>query len=687
LSNRLAQSRSPYLLQHANNPVDWYPWGDEAFERARGEDKPVLVSIGYSACHWCHVMAHESFENESVARLMNDNFVNVKVDREERPDVDAVYMDAVQMMTGQGGWPMNVFLTPDREPFFGGTYWPPAPRHGMPSWPQLLQSIALAWRNERPRVCDSAASIVERLAAGNQVEQSSADLNDSLLNQAFETIHSHFDRVNGGFGGAPKFPQAMTLGFLLRYHARTGRSEALEMVQLSLDRMAAGGIYDHLGGGFHRYSVDAQWVVPHFEKMLYDNALLSRIYTEAWQVTGDEKYRETAVGVLDYVLRDMTAPEGGFYSAEDADSEGEEGKFYVWTKTEIEDLLEPVEADWFSRRYDVAPDGNFEGTIILTAKASVEDIAAQTGTSVERVQSVLKSARHKLMEARAKRIRPARDDKILTDWNALMLQSFALAGRAFDRPDYLEAARRNGAFLLEHLYLDGRLGHVYKQGRSETHGYLDDYTNLLEAMTALFESTGEVRWLNAARELSTALLELFADDRGGFFTTSVEAGRELPVRPKSLIDGVTPSGNSSAVMGLLRLAALTDDRALEEPALDALRLVAGALGRHGTSFGYALSAMDFHLSTPKEVVIVGPAESSEYQQLARTRDRAYLPNVITVRSRPEDAAEADLPLLQGKTMIDGRPTAYVCERYTCRTPVTDPSALAAQLAPPPTIHH
>ena len=680
MSNHLAGSKSPYLLQHAENPVDWYPWSDEAFERALAEDKPVLVSIGYSACHWCHVMAHESFENAATAQLMNSQFICVKVDREERPDVDAVYMDAVQMMTGQGGWPLNVFVTPDRRPFFGGTYWPPAPRPGLGSWPQVLQSVSLAWRNERSRLETSASSVMEHIDRSTDVTQSQDQSpSESTLSEALEVARSYFDSHHGGFGGAPKFPQPANLEFLLRMHARTGSPEALEMVRLTLDHMAAGGINDQLGGGFHRYSVDATWTVPHFEKMLYDNAQLARLYVEAWQVTGSDTYRVTAERTLDYVLRDLLAPNGGFYSSEDADSEGQEGVFYVWDPAEVEAILGPRQSEIVSRHFGIRASGNFEGKTVLTIAEPIDDLAASFGMSRAEVSLEMDTARGKLLDARGDRTRPGRDVKILTDWNALMVRSLALAGRAFDRPDYVNAASRCATFLLGSLRQDGRLIHVYNDGLGDPIGFLDDYAFLIEALAALFEATGDMAWLETAQDLSKTMLDQFADPAGGFFVTAGNSIHQLPVRPKSLTDSVVPSGNSSAAMGLLRLEHLTDVANLAKAALATMRLVAPVLGQHALSFGYMLSALDYYLAVRSEVVVVGPSDEDATAALAGEAYRCFLPNTLRVITQPESISGSDMALLAGRDLVDGHAAAYVCQNYVCALPVTDPQSLTTLL--------
>ncbi|HET6853022.1 MAG TPA: thioredoxin domain-containing protein, partial [Pyrinomonadaceae bacterium] len=554
MPNHLIHETSPYLLQHAHNPVDWYPWGEEAFEKARRENKPVLLSIGYSACHWCHVMAHESFEDEQIAKLMNDLFVNIKVDREERPDLDQIYMNAVQMMTHHGGWPMTVFLTPDAVPFYGGTYFPPQDRYNIPGFPRILISVAEAYRDRQDDIRETGTSLVRELQRLSATSGSDLPIEVELLDAAYTGTVRNYDSVNGGFGGAPKFPPAMALEFLLRTYARTGNREALQIVKQTCQKMANGGIYDQLGGGFHRYSTDAKWLVPHFEKMLYDNALLSRLYLHYFQVSQDEFARRTVEGILDYVLREMTDPSGGFYSTQDADSEGHEGKFFVWDLDEINTALGQTAAALFSDYYNITASGNFEGKNIPNITRSLEDVAVAHNISVAELQASLNESKRILFELREARVKPDRDEKILTAWNGLMLASFAEAGVILDRSDYTDAARRNAEFVLSNLRQDGVLLRTWKNGVAKFNGYLEDYAFLIEGLVTLFETTGEFLWLEEARGLTERMIEQFWDkDGGGFFFTG-KSHEDLIVRSKDYFDNATPSGNSVAAGALLRLA-------------------------------------------------------------------------------------------------------------------------------------
>ena len=680
MSNRLADETSPYLLQHKDNPVDWYPWGEEALSRARDEDKAILLSVGYSACHWCHVMERESFEDEATASIMNEHFVNIKVDREERPDIDSIYMSAVQALTRGGGWPMTVFLTPDGAPFYGGTYFPPTPRQGMPSFQQLLVSLADAYENRRDEVLKSADGVREYLQAATGADIPKAGTaGTEVLNNAAGSLLEQLDRRSGGFGGAPKFPQAMNLEVLLRHHHRTGDGIALSAVELTLRKMAEGGIYDHLGGGFARYSVDAHWLVPHFEKMLYDNALLSRIYLETFQATGDPFYRRVAEETLDYVLRDMTSPEGGFYSAEDADSEGEEGKFYVWTPQEVGDVLEPGDADLAMRFWDVTERGNFEGKNILNVSRPPEAVASEFGMSETDLWSRITEIRTRLFEAREKRIRPARDEKMLAAWNGLMLHSFALAARVTGREDYREAARKNAAFLLEKLREDGRLRRSYKDGRARFNGYLEDYAMVADGLVALFEATFEERWLSAAGELCDAMNELFWEgDRGTFYDTPADH-ESLVTRPRDVYDNAAPSGTSVAAEVLLRLSLLLDRDDYRVRAESVLKSLGGGMEKVPGAFGRLLAALDFHLSRPKEVAVVGDPGSKDTKALLDVVFGSYLPNKVVAGRAPDGDTAPTIPLLTDRPMREGRATAYVCEGYACQSPTTEPGELARQL--------
>lgn len=656
-TNRLINETSPYLLQHAHNPVDWYPWCDEAFEKARSEDKPVLVSIGYSACHWCHVMEHESFEDEATAAIQNEHFVNIKVDMEERPDVDQIYMNFVQVTTGRGGWPMNVFLTPDKRPFFGGTYFPPNPRYGMPSWQQILLSISEAYRERRDEIEHSANEIVGELRRMSVVE-SGGGLSGEMLDSAFASFSRTFDATNGGFGGAPKFPQAMSLEFLLRYHHRTGDERALEMVTQTLDKMACGGIYDQLGGGFHRYAVDAIWLVPHFEKMLYDNAQLIRVYLHAYQVTGNDFYKRIAVETLEYVRREMLDESGGFYSSQDADSEGEEGKFFVWTPAEIAEILGEEDARNFNDYYDVTAAGNFEGKSILNVKNSVASPPAREAST-------------KLFAEREKRVKPFRDEKVLTAWNGLMLAAFADAARVLNNGEYLQIAEQNAKFILTHLLATGRLLRTWKDGRAKLNGYLEDYANVTDALVELYQATGNIAYITEASRLADRMITEFWDEEsGGFFFTSNDH-EELIVRNKDFYDNATPSGNSAAADVLLKLAKFIADDRYERFAVTTLRLAASQIRRFPQGFGRALSALEFHVGATKELVIIG----KKGNELEREIKGRYLPDAVVILSSEPVSDSATVPLLKDRTMIDGRPTVYVCEDFVCQRPVTSVAEL------------
>jgi uncharacterized protein YyaL (SSP411 family) len=681
VANRLANETSPYLLQHKDNPVDWYPWGEEALKRAREEDKPLLLSVGYSACHWCHVMERESFEDDETARMMNEHFVNVKVDREERPDIDSIYMAAVQALTRHGGWPMTVFLTPDGAPFYGGTYFPPVPSRGMPSFQQLLLSIAEAYENRREEVLQSARSVRDYLQASTAAVMPEAEsAGKELLDRAAVALLSQLDRRFGGFGGAPKFPQAMNLEVLLRHYYRTGERSALDGVELSCRQMAQGGIYDHLGGGFSRYSVDEYWLVPHFEKMLYDNALLSRSYLETYQATGEPFYRRIAEETLDYVLRDMTSEEGGFYSAEDADSEGEEGKFYVWTPEELKAVLDPDEASLAARYWDVTERGNFEGKNILHVARPPEAVADEFGLSPEELWDRMTGIRAKLFAVREERVRPGRDEKILAAWNGLMLRSFALAARVTGREDYLEAAVKNATFILEKLKEDGRIHRSYKDGRARFNGYLEDYAMVADGLVALYEATFETRWLVEADALMDAVSELFWDEEKRVFYDTPADHEELVTRPRDIYDNATPSGTSVATEVLLKLALFLDRNDYRQRAEDVLQELAGGMEKVPGGFGRLLCALDFSASEPREVAIVGDQRAPDTRALLDAVYSGYLPNkVLAGRDPDDDEAGGLIPLLAQRPARAGKATAYVCVQYACQTPTTDPGELTRQL--------
>ncbi|MGH9946798.1 MAG: thioredoxin domain-containing protein [Pyrinomonadaceae bacterium] len=708
-TNKLIDETSPYLLQHAHNPVEWHAWGDEAFEKARKEDKPLLVSIGYSACHWCHVMEHESFEDEKIAAIQNEHFVNIKVDMEERPDVDQIYMSFVQLTTGRGGWPMNVFITPDKLPFFGGTYFPPTPRFNMPSWPQLLTSIAEAWRERREELLHSANDILGELRRLSVTELSTGGIDEELLDRAFQSFVRSFDAKNGGFGGAPKFPAAMSMEFLLRYWKRTGNENALEMVKLTAEKMANGGIYDQLGGGFHRYAVDAIWLVPHFEKMLYDNAQLIRVYLHLYQIARSEVqkpaqskgetieppaapvakfFKRVAIETLEYVKREMMDESGGFYSSQDADSEGEEGKFFVWTQQEIEAILGDEDAHKFCDFYDVTADGNFEGKNILNVKKPVVSASG------------FDSQRELLFAEREKRIKPFRDEKILTAWNGLMLAAFAEAAAILDSEDYLNIAKKNADFLLRHLLkpdrkegryeqaadsptgntqagmlaFQSRLQRTWKDGKAKLNGYIEDYANLADGLIELYQVCGDMKYLTAAKELADAMItEFWDEENGGFFFTSNDH-EELIVRNKDFFDNATPSGNSVAADVLLKLSKFYGDEKYERFAMTTMRIAANQIKRYPQGFGRALSALEFHFASVKEVVIVG----DDAGELTREIWAEYRPNKVVAVS---DDRPSDLPLLKDRAAVNGLATAYVCENFVCRRPVTTVGELRELIQP------
>ncbi len=687
-TNRLANETSPYLLQHAHNPVDWYPWGEEALRKAKDEDRPILLSVGYSACHWCHVMERESFENEEIAAIMNQHFVSIKVDREERPDIDGIYMQAVQALTRQGGWPMTVFLLPDGRPFYGGTYFPPRDRRygdqTVPGFPRILLTMAELYATRREEIEEQAEELAAYLRRQSDAPLRAlsgaptlASVPLDLLSTAGSVLAVDFDAVQGGFGGAPKFPNTMSLELLLRLHLHRQRGEIdgavspseLEIIETTLKRMAHGGIYDQLGGGFHRYSVDAEWLAPHFEKMLYDNALLSRLYLHTWLVTGEAFYARVATATFDYVIREMTSPEGGFYSTQDADSEGEEGKFFLWTPAEVEALLPAEDARLFMLYYDVSQRGNFEGKNILHVSKKVAVIAEGAGVSEEQLKAVLRRGRAVLFAAREKRVKPGRDEKILTSWNGLMLRGFAEAARYLQRADYLQAARRNAEFLLRELQRDGRLLRTYKAGHAHLNGYLEDYVFLADGLLALYEADFDPRWFSEARRLVDEAIRLFADERnGGFFDTGSDH-EELLSRPKDIMDNATPAGNSVAADVLLRLAAWTGEEGYRQRAEDYLRALSEMMVKHPQAFGHALGALDFALSPAREIAIVGDLQQPGTRDLLAVVNGRYLPNSVLACALPDDDARA-IPLLAERPLKDGQPCAYVCQHFACQAPVT-----------------
>ena len=684
MPNRLINETSPYLLQHANNPVEWYPWGPEALQRAKAEDKPILLSIGYSACHWCHVMERESFENDAIAQLMNERFISIKVDREERPDLDAVYMEAVQMLTGSGGWPMTVFLTPDTKPFYGGTYFPPVDRQNMPGFPRLLLSVSEAYRNNPGEIERVTNQLSSQMGRSGQIPKGSDLLTEDILHQAYSALATNFDYQNGGVGTAPKFPQPMTLEFLLRFHQRGYpdlSQRALDMVNLTLEKMAYGGIYDQIGGGFHRYSTDAFWLVPHFEKMLYDNALLAKLYLHAFLVTHRPLYRRIAEETLDYVLREMTDPMGGFYSSQDADSEGVEGKFFVWTSDETRQVLGEETGNLVGGFLGVYEAGNFEGKTIFNVPQPPDQFAQEQDIPLEELMETIRSGKNDLRLAREDRIHPMRDDKVLSSWNGLMLRAFAEAAQVLGRPDYLEAAIKNAEFLTSAMVQDGRLLRTYRNGEAKLLAYLEDYAFVADGLLALYEATFQPRWLEEAAKLADSMIDLFWDDAvGGFYDTGRDH-EDLVLRPRDTFDNAQPCGGSVASDVLLRLAVITGNDEYSAKAATPLRALQRLMSGSPMGAGQWLVALDFYLSQPKEVAIIGPREDPATVELLAAVFGRFLPNKVVVGAEsPQPGAVDGNPLLEGREMTDGRPTAYVCQNYVCRLPVTDPQALAEQLA-------
>jgi uncharacterized protein YyaL (SSP411 family) len=684
-TNRLMQESSPYLKQHAHNPVDWYPWGDEALARAKQLDRPIFLSIGYSACHWCHVMEHESFEDPEVGRLLNDHFVSIKVDREERPDLDQIYMTSVQLMTGHGGWPMSVFLTPDLKPFFGGTYFPPDDRYGqrMPSFKRLLTSVIQGWRDRRVDLDEQAEQLTANIQQVTRLRPAEGELTPELLRQAASQLRRGFDSTYGGFGGAPKFPHPMELRLLLRVWRRFGDDQALDMAKRTLDGMAMGGIYDHLGGGFHRYSTDREWLVPHFEKMLYDNALLTVAYLEAYQATGEPLYRRVVEETLAYVAREMTSQEGPFYSTQDADSEGVEGKFFVWSLAEARQILGPELADVFCALYDVSAEGNWEGHNILRRGRSDEQEARLLGMNPDELRKPITEAKRKLFEVRSARVWPGRDEKVLTSWNALMISAFALAAQVLDEPSYGQTAGRAATFILDKMRTaEGLLFRTYGAGsQPKLNGYLEDYSFLIDALVTLYEATFDPRWIGSALELARVMIDEFWDsEEGGFFYTG-RNHESLIARTKDPHDSSIPSGNALAVTALLRLAKLTGQRELEDKALQTLRLFRGLLGESPLAAGQMLLALDFHLGPVEEVAVVGDWQGEEMKEVLRVLRGRYRPlQVVAATAAPTAPAEtADLiPLLAAKTAL-GAVTTYLCQNFTCQEPLVGVEALKTKI--------
>jgi uncharacterized protein len=674
MSNRLAQETSPYLLQHAQNPVDWYPWGKEALDRARQEDKPIFLSIGYAACHWCHVMAHESFENPAIARILNERFINIKVDREERPDLDSIYMQAVQALTGQGGWPMSVFLTPLGEPFYGGTYYPPEERQGMPSFTRVLNAVTDAYRNKPDAVAQTSRQLRDIYDSAKAQARSDGALTPHALDIAYRGIAQKYDVRHGGFEGAPKFPPTMTLDFLLRYWRRNGTAYALEMVTDTFCKMSRGGIYDQIGGGFHRYSVDSVWLVPHFEKMLYDNALLVRLGANLWQATHDNEVRHVTEETVKWVEREMTSPDGGFYSSLDADSGGEEGRFYVWTTNELDSILgktSPIIREY----YGATPGGNFEGRNIPHVRIDPSLAAARAGVDRDRLTRIIADAKSKLYAVRAKRTWPARDEKILASWNGLMLRGLATAARAFENPEFTRLAERNGDFLFKEMVHKGRVTRSWKKGRADIGGFLEDYAAVALGFLSLYELTFDTKWVTRASDIANSMVAWFWDEElGAFFDTPRDA-EALITRPRDATDNATPSGTSMAVELMLSLAELLHDPEMRRRAEFVLETVATPMIRYPNGFGHMLGAADLSINGAVEVAIAGvPAEKS-FQALRHEVSKQFIPSLILAGG----ASDNGIALMEGRSTTKGKAIAYVCRSYACDEPATTPQMLSSQL--------
>ena len=689
MANRLAKETSPYLLQHQNNPVDWYPWGAEAFAAAKKLDRPVFLSVGYSACHWCHVMEHESFENAEIAKKLNDNFISVKVDREERPDVDQIYMNAVQSLTGRGGWPMSVFLTADKRPFYGGTYWPPKSARGMPGFDAVLDAVLDAWKNRREALFDQAKQLTDHLQVVGSAGTGPGDgvLDVGVVTVVEAALARNFDSREGGFGAAPKFPHPMDMRVLLRIAKRTGSAMAREMVTFTLDKMIGGGIYDQLAGGFHRYSTDARWLVPHFEKMLYDNALLTGALVETYQATGREEYARTIRETLDFILSDMTDPAGGFSSTLDADSEGEEGKYYVWTKKEVEAALGPDEAKLFNSAYDITAVGNFEidehpGRCIPNLPRNLADVAGTLELELDDLRSRLAAARAKLLEVRKKRIPPGLDDKVLVSWNGLMIDAMAAAAGALGEPRYLAAAQKAADFILTKLRKpDERLLHAYRHGQAKFDGYLDDYACLANALVSLYEADFDARWINEAGALCDVMLEHFADKTSGGFYYTADDHEELIARNKDVYDNATPSGTGMALFVLVRLAKLTGNERYATAAEQGLKSLGELFERAPTAVGQSLLALDLWLGPVRELVVAAPDTASRDEVLRLLR-RQFRPHQVTAAVPGTGKSELLGGILAGKQPVAGKPSLYICENFTCQAPIVGLEAITKELTKP-----
>jgi uncharacterized protein YyaL (SSP411 family) len=682
-TNRLINESSPYLLQHAHNPVDWYPWGSDAFEQAEKENKPIFLSIGYSTCHWCHVMEQESFANEKIAKIMNDNFISIKVDREQRPDVDQIYMNAVTAMTGSGGWPLSVFLTPDGKPFYGGTYFPPQDMYGRVGFDRVLLSVADAWKNRRQELVDSAGKFSEFLAQPSRPTEEKK-LTPAILEGAFNYFQDTFDSINGGFGIAPKFPQPINLSMLLGYWYQSGDSQALKIVEKTLNAMARGGIYDHIGGGFHRYATDTQWLIPHFEKMLYDQALLGKVYLKAYQITKKQEYARIAREIFDYVLRDMTDTGGGFYSAEDADSEGKEGLFYLWDPVQIAAILYENEAEVFNTYYGITEQGNFEeNKTILNVTTSIEQLEEKFQKNRASIIDTLTTSRNKVLKEREKRIRPHRDDKVITAWNGLMISSLAYGGAILKEEKYINTAKHSAQFILNNLHKNRRLMRYYRDGHTVEKAFLDDYAFLIVGLLDLYEATFDAKWLIEAEKLSQEMVRLFSDnEHGGFFLTGKDS-EKLIARTKSGTDGAVPSSNSIAALALLKLGNLTMRQSFTEQGTKTLEAFSQQLEQSPAYSSAMLVALNFWLGPAQEIVIAGNAKSTDTKQMITLVRSKFLPNAVVLlhdRNAAGPAIERIVPFVKNQTIIDGKTTAYVCENYVCNRPVNSINELETMLS-------
>ncbi len=679
MANRLVNETSPYLLQHATNPVDWYAWGTEALSRAKTTDKPILLSIGYSACHWCHVMEKESFEDQNIAELMNEHFVNIKVDREERPDLDSIYMTAIQLMTGHGGWPMTVFLTPNCEPFYGGTYFPPTDRQGLIGFPRLLKSIAETYNERRDDVSKVTKHLMSRLETMSSTIRSDSTLTQDIITKAYENLVPNFDAQHGGFGQQPKFPQPMIYEFILRHFARTETSLDLEIIELTLDRMAEGGIYDQLGGGFHRYSTDQHWIVPHFEKMLYDNALLVSLYLHGYQITKNPAYRRIVEETLEYVTREMTDDCGGFYSSQDADSEGVEGKYFVWEKDEILDVLGNDDGEIINDYYGITRKGNFEGSNILRVEKDEFKVRKKFNLSKQDFDAILRRSKIKLLEYRSDRIPPSRDSKILTSWNALMLRAFANASSILERSEYREIAKLNARFLLDNLRRNGRLLRTYKNGQSKLGGYLEDYAFLIDGLLALHEVTFETEWLEESISLADQMVDLFWDDNSNQLYDTGKDQENLIIRPCELTDNAIPCGSSVAAEVLLRLSIITNNAEYKHKAITLLSAAQGMMSSFPASTGQWLNVLDAYLNGTKEIVLAGNPLANDTQKLLSALYENYIPSYVLVGIKEPKESILNLPITENREQINAVATAFVCENYVCQMPTTDATQFSIEL--------